>query len=66
MDPTKYFALGRPPTFNRTNYQYWKIRMRSHIRALDKNCWNVVLTRWTHITGISEGVTQEIPKDRVT
>jgi hypothetical protein len=38
-------TLNSVPTFNGTNYGYWKARMRFFLKSID--CWNIVETGWT-------------------
>jgi hypothetical protein len=33
------------PTFDSTNYGYWKARMRFFLKSID--CWSIVETGWT-------------------
>jgi hypothetical protein len=37
--------LNTVPTFDGTNYGYWKARMRLFLKSID--CWNIVETCWT-------------------
>ena len=34
--------VGKPPLFDGNNYDYWKIRMMAHLKAISKNMWRVV------------------------
>jgi hypothetical protein len=34
--------VGRPPLFDGNNYDYWKIRMMAHLKAISKNMWRIV------------------------
>ena len=36
------YSLILPPLFNRTDYIYWKTRMRVFLLSLDLNLWNIV------------------------
>jgi hypothetical protein len=38
-------TLNTIPTFDGTNYGYWKARMRFFLKSID--CWGIVETRWT-------------------
>jgi hypothetical protein len=38
-------TLNFVPTFDGTNYGYWKARMRFFLKSID--CWNIVETGWT-------------------
>jgi hypothetical protein len=34
--------IGKPPHFNENNYDYWKIRMTLHLRAMGEKIWRTV------------------------
>ena len=34
--------IGKPPFFDRNNYDYWKIRMSAHLKAMSRKLWRVV------------------------
>jgi len=34
--------VGKPPFFDGKNYDYWKIRMMVHLKAMGKKIWNIV------------------------
>jgi hypothetical protein len=34
--------IGKPPHFDEKNYDYWKIRMTFHLRAMSENIWRIV------------------------
>jgi hypothetical protein len=36
--------LNIVPTFDGTNYGYWKVRMRFFLKSID--CWQIVETSW--------------------
>jgi hypothetical protein len=38
-------TLNSVPTFDGTNYGYWKARMRFFLKSID--CWSIVETGWT-------------------
>jgi hypothetical protein len=38
-------TLNSVPTFDGTNYGYWKVRMRFFLKSID--CWSIVETGWT-------------------
>jgi hypothetical protein len=38
-------TLNYVPTFDGTNYGYWKVRMRFFLKFID--CWSIVETGWT-------------------
>jgi hypothetical protein len=38
-------TLKSVPTFDDTNYGYWKARMRFFLKSID--CWSIVETDWT-------------------
>ncbi|CAN6273177.1 unnamed protein product [Urochloa humidicola] len=40
------FHVGKPPFFQGENYDYWKIRMTVHIKALSKKMWVIVNERF--------------------
>jgi hypothetical protein len=35
----------KPPQFNGTNYPYWKSKMTTHIKSINRNVWKVVETK---------------------
>jgi len=35
--------VNRPPTLDRSNYDYWKVRMIAFLKSIDNKTWNVVL-----------------------
>ena len=56
-------STSHPPILYRTNYGYWKVRMRAFIKSIDENAWRSVLQGWKPpIKTDAEGKT--IPKDR--
>jgi hypothetical protein len=61
------YSTNRPPLFDGTNYNYWKIRMTIFIQSIDCNVWEVIefgpykLTKVIKIDGKSD---QIIPKLR--
>jgi hypothetical protein len=38
-------TLNSVPTFDGTNYGYWKVQIRFFLKSID--CWNIVETGWT-------------------
>ena len=34
--------VGKPPLFDGSNYDYWKIRMMVHLKAINKKIWRIV------------------------
>ena len=36
-------SILRPPLFNRTNFDYWKNKMKNFIQAVDIDCWRIIL-----------------------
>ncbi|KAI3458659.1 hypothetical protein Pfo_015322 [Paulownia fortunei] len=44
----------RPPLLERTNYSYWKAKMRAFIKSINKRAWRVVVTGWEHPVIINE------------
>jgi hypothetical protein len=34
--------IGKPPHFDGNNYDYWKIRMSMHLRAMGRKIWPIV------------------------
>ena len=40
-------SLIIPPTFDGTDYAYWKVRMRAFLQSLDEKVWQVVEISWT-------------------
>ena len=35
----------KPPQFDGTNYPYWKSKMTTHIKSINRNVWKVVETK---------------------
>ena len=40
-------SLIIPLLFDRTNYAYWKVRMRAFLQSLDEKVWQAVEIGWT-------------------
>jgi len=34
--------VGKPPFFDGNNYDYWKVRMTAHLKAMSRKNWRVV------------------------
>ena len=34
--------VGKPPFFDGNNYDYWKVRMTAHLKAMSRKIWRVV------------------------
>ena len=34
--------VGKPPNFDGNNYDYWKVRMTSYLKALNRKIWRIV------------------------
>ena len=34
--------VGKPPFFDENNYDYWKVRMTAHVKAMSRKIWRVV------------------------
>ena len=34
--------VGKPPFFDGNNYDYWKTRMSTHLKAMSRKLWRVV------------------------
>src|SRR6185437_6714761 len=34
--------VGKPPQFDGNNYDYWKVRMTSYLKALSRKLWRVI------------------------
>ena len=34
--------FGKPTNFDGNNYDYWKVRMTSYLKALNRNIWTIV------------------------
>ena len=34
--------VGKPPNFDGNNYNYWKVRMTSYLKALNIKIWRIV------------------------
>ena len=39
-------SLVIPPHFDRTNYVYWKVRMKEFLKSIDERVWNFVEYGW--------------------
>ena len=52
--------ISRPPLFTRTNYDYWKNRMKNFIQAVDIKCWKIIL-RGPAIPTKKDTESKEIP-----
>ena len=35
----------KPPQFNGSNYPYWKAKMTTYIKSIDRKVWKVVETK---------------------
>ena len=48
--------VGKPPFFDGNNYDYWKIRMSAHLKAMSRKLWRVSLkqkvSRFSVVNGI--------------
>ena len=42
-----------PPHFDRTNYAYWKVRMKAFLKSIDERVWNSVEYRWEKPTTLA-------------
>ena len=40
-------SLIIPPSFDGTNYAYWKVHMRAFLQSLDEKVWQAVEIGWT-------------------
>ena len=48
------------PHFDRTNYAYWKIRMKAFLKSIDERVWNSVEYGWEKpTTPVSEWQTSQ-------
>ena len=34
--------IGKPPFFDGNNYDYWKIRMSAHLKAMIRKLWRII------------------------
>ena len=55
-------STNRPPFFNRSNYTYWKARMKIFIQALDYNMWSITVNSPHTPTKIIDGVESTKPE----
>jgi hypothetical protein len=42
MASNKNVHIGKPSHFDRNNYDYWKIRMSMHLRAMGGKIWQII------------------------
>ena len=47
MSSVNYKSHLKIPTFDGTEYPFWKEKMKIHLRAIDDDMWNVVHIRFT-------------------
>ena len=40
-------SLIIPPSFDGTNYAYWKVHMRAFLQSLDEKVWQAIEIDWT-------------------
>lgn len=40
-------SLSVPPYFEKSNYAYWKIRMRVFLKSMDERIWISIENGWT-------------------
>ena len=40
-------SLNAPPYFDRSNYAFWKVRVRTFLCSLDQSVWDAVDIGWT-------------------
>ena len=57
-------SIVRPPLLDGTNYGYWKARMRSFIKSMDKLSRKAVLIGWTPPTK-KDKLGNEVPKSEL-
>ena len=38
--------VGKPPYFDGNNYDYWKTRMTSYLKALSRKLWRIINYRY--------------------
>ena len=43
-------SLMIPPHFDRNNYAYLKVRMKTFLKSIDERVWNCVEYRWEKLT----------------
>ena len=43
-------SLVIPPHFDGNNYAYWKIRIKTFLKSIDKRVWNSIEYRWEKST----------------
>ena len=58
--PKEGSSTSRPPLLDRTNYPYWKARMRAFLKSIDERVWQTVVSGWTPPTVMTGDLT--IPK----
>ena len=42
-------SLNTPPYFDRSNYAFWKVRMRAFLCSIDESIWDAVDINWTRL-----------------
>ena len=47
MDSKEEGSINRPPLLDGTNYDYWKARMTTFLRAIDNKTWKAIVKGWT-------------------
>ena len=53
-------SLAIPPHFDGNNYAYWKVRMKTFLKSIDKKVWNSVEYGWEKpTTPVSEWQTSQ-------
>ena len=57
-------STNRPPSFNGTNYNYWKNRMRIYVQSVDYDLWRIIVNGPKTPTIKIEGV--DTPKPEST
>lgn len=49
-----------PPFFDGSNYAYWKVRMRAHLKSRTDNVWLAIGTGWTRLEGVCDTWSKEV------
>ncbi|XP_075475714.1 uncharacterized protein LOC142510139 [Primulina tabacum] len=47
MDALASSAAFRPPVMDRSNYAFWKVKMRMYIKFIEKRAWKRVIDGWS-------------------
>ena len=50
----------KPPQFDSTNYPYWKSKMTTHIKSINRKVWKVVETKIEIVDPENHTVAEEV------